>query len=140
MRVKRDARLDLLARVELFAGCNLRQLIRIASLSTEITLPAGEVLFREGEPGREAFVLLDGTAAVSVGERAIAVLQPGAVFGDLGLVEHQRRLATVTATSPISVLVLTPQELSALLESVPAVATRVRLSAEARRRALELAS
>ncbi len=126
MKAKHDARLERLAHVELFAGCDHRQLVRIAALSNEITLPAGTVACREGTSAQEAFVLLDGNAVVSVGGQIIAVLRPGEVFGEVSLLESVPRVATVTAASDLSVLVLTRRELSAVLDEIPAVAARVR--------------
>ncbi len=137
---KRDARIDLLAGLEIFARCDRKQLAAIAALSTQVTLPAGTVLCRRGELGREAFVLVEGTVAVSVGDEAIAVLRPGAVFGEMSLLENKPRVANVTATDQVSVLVLTGRELASMLDEAPAVAAQVYATLGARKHDLTLSA
>lgn len=137
---KRDARIDLLAGIDLFARLDRKQLERIAALSTQVTLPAGTVLCRRGELGREAFVLVEGTVAVSIEDEAIAVLRPGAVFGEMSLIERKPRVANVTATDQVSVLVLSPQELASVLHEVPSVAAHVYAQLGARKHDLTLSA
>lgn len=140
MFLKRDARLDLLADLDIFARCDRRQLARIAALSTQVTLPAGSVLCRRGEYGREAFILVEGTVAVSIADTAIAVLRPGAVFGEMSLLDGNRRVANVTATDQVSVLVLSRQELITVLDEAPAVAAQVYATLGARKHDLALSA
>jgi len=137
---KRDARIDLIADLDLFAKCDRKQLATIVSLSTQVTLPAGSVLCRRGERGREAFVLIEGSVAVSIEEEAIAVLRPGSVFGEMSLLDGEPRVANVTATSQVSVLVLTPLELASVLEAVPSVRARVFSTLGARKKDLALSA
>ncbi len=137
---KRDPRIDAIADLDLFAGLDRKQLATIASLSTEVRLPEGSVLCRRGERGREAFVLVEGSVAVSVEDQAVAVLGAGAVFGEMSLLDGTARVATVTATSPVSVLVLSPLELASLLELVPAVRQRIFRTLGARKKDLAAAA
>ena len=140
MFTKRDARIDAIADLEVFAGLDRKQLATIASLSTEVKLPAGSVLCRRGERGREAFVLVEGTVAVSVDDQAVAVLRPGAVFGEMSLLDGKPRVANVTATDEVSVLVLNPLELATLLERVPAVRSRIFATLGTRKKDLALSA
>jgi CRP-like cAMP-binding protein len=137
---KRDARIDAIENLELFAGLDRKQLATIASLSTQVTLPEGTVLCRRGERGREAFILLEGSVAVSVDDEAIAVLRPGTVFGEMSLLDGEPRVANVTATSQVSVLVLNTRELASLLDAVPSVAARVFSTLGARKHDLALSA
>jgi CRP-like cAMP-binding protein len=137
---KRDARIDANADLDLFAGLDRKQLATIASLSTPVTLPAGSVLCRRGERGREAFILIEGSVAVSIEDEAIAVLRPGSVFGEMSLLDGSPRVANVTATSQVTVLVLTNLELSSVLDAVPAVAARVYSTLGARKQDLALSA
>lgn len=136
MFAKRDVRIDTIADLDLFAGLDRKQLATIASLTTEVSLPEGSVLCRRGERGREAFVLVSGNVAVAVDDQAVAVLGPGAVFGEMSLIDGKPRVATVTSTSPVSVLVLSPLELTSLLEAVPAVRSRIFSTLGARKKDL----
>lgn len=140
MFTKRDARIDAIADLEIFAGLDRKQLATIASLSTQVSLPEGSVLCRRGERGREAFILVEGSVAVSVEDQAIAVLRPGAVFGEMSLLDGQPRVANITATTQVSVLVLNPLELASLLESVPAVRGRIFATLGARKKDLTAAA
>ncbi len=121
MHAKRDAHTNLLAGIDLFAACERKDLQRVAALTTETAAPAGRVLCREGEVGHEAFVIVDGTATVTVGDRQIDAVGPGEMFGEMALLDGGPRIATVTATSPMRLLVLTRPEFHAVLGEVPYV-------------------
>ena len=92
-----------LARVPLFAALPREQRLVIAQLATHLEAPAGEVLTREGEEGREFIILLDGEVEVTRGGQVIATLGPGSHFGEIALIAHGPRTATVTATTPVTV-------------------------------------
>jgi len=127
-----DAYLDHLARVPMFSACGADELRAVARRSTDVTFAAGEVLVREGEPGYEAFVIVDGAVRVERGGEEIAVLGPGDFFGELALLDRSPRTATVTTIAPTEAVVLTLQEFDALLEEAPSI-TRKLLQGLARR-------
>ncbi len=132
--VGKNGYLDHLASVPLFAACSRKELQRIARASDQTDLEAGRVLTRQGETGRECFVIVEGEAKVERNGRKIATLGPGSCIGELSLLDKGPRTATVTALSPLTVLVLGPREFSGVLEEVPglshkllaALATKVR--------------
>jgi CRP-like cAMP-binding protein len=66
-------------------------------------LEAGQMLVRQGDPGNELFLLLDGLLSVEVDGRAVAEVAPGAVLGELALLRRGRRQATLLATTPCKV-------------------------------------
>lgn len=134
---QRDVRLDLLAGIDLFHGLSRRDLLTVASLTTQLTLPEGKVVCREGTRALEAFILVEGTVTVSSEGKPVAVLRPGSVFGEMAMLENQPRNATVIATSQISVLVMTRQELLALLDLLPALGRQIRGTAVERKAELE---
>ena len=131
-RRRRDPKVERLARVQLFSTCSKRDLSRIAALAEEIEVPAGRVLMRQGDPGREAFVIADGRAKATIRGKGSAKLGPGECFGEMALLHSAPRSATVTAESDMRLLVLGSREFSELVESVPVVGRRV-LSALAER-------
>jgi len=114
-----------LERVPLFGHCSAKELRAIAQLGDEVDLREGKVLTKEGERGREFFVLLSGTADVTKDGAFVRQLIPGDFFGEIALVSKQPRTATVTATTPVEVLVITDQAFGALLGRMPLVATHV---------------
>jgi CRP-like cAMP-binding protein len=121
MRLHRDAKVVQISKVPLFARCSKRELQELASAADEIDLPEGKVLTREGDRGREFFVLLDGTAEVRRGGELIRTLDAGDFLGEIALVSKLPRTATVTTTSPVQALVITDQAFSALLGHVPSL-------------------
>lgn len=125
MRSKKQRKNEALSNVILFSGCDSKEIAQIASLTTEIEVPAGKVLAKEGEPGREFYVILDGKADVEIGGSQVATLGPGDFFGEMALLDQGPRAATVKATSDMEVAVLDPREFVSLIEEHPAVARKV---------------
>jgi CRP-like cAMP-binding protein len=121
----KDAKVELLSNVPLFASCSKRDLRRIAALVDEIDVPEGRVLTRQGEPGWECFVIAEGQAKVTVRGSGTASLGAGDVVGEMSLLDQGPRSATVTANSDMHLLVLTSRSFSALINQVPLVARRI---------------
>ncbi len=117
--------LDHLAAVPLFAACNRRDLQRIARASDETTVPAGKELTKQGETGRECFVIVEGEAKIVRNGRKIATVGTGACIGELSLLDKGPRTATVVAESPMTLLVLGPREFSAVLDEVPGLSRKL---------------
>jgi CRP/FNR family transcriptional regulator, cyclic AMP receptor protein len=117
--VRRDAKVELISHVPLFERCSKRELTAIASLADQVELPEGRVLAREGELGREFFVLTEGTAEVTRGRRRLATLGAGDFFGEIALVSNVPRTATVRTLSPVRALVVTSRDFWTLLDESP---------------------
>lgn len=130
--LRKNAKIELIAKVPLFAGLTKPQLARIASIADEIDLRKGKILTREGDRGREFFVLLEGEAEVRRKGRKLATRRAGEFFGEIALVSDVPRVATVTATTPVRALVIRDTEFRALLHATPEIALKV-LSAVAER-------
>jgi CRP-like cAMP-binding protein len=114
-----------LAEVPLFEGLSRQQLRRISSLMTRIDRPAGEVLTREGEHGCEFFIVLEGEVEVRQADRVIATRRPGDYVGEIALLDKRPRTATVVATTPVSVEVLSRREFVSLLAEVPELTEQI---------------
>ena len=125
MALGRNAKIELLKSVPLFAGCSKSELRELAMTADEIDLRDGHVLTKEGRPGREFFVLVDGTARVAQKGRTIADLGAGDWFGEIALLTDAPRTATVTATSPVDVLVITDRSFRRVVETMPSIALKV---------------
>jgi CRP/FNR family cyclic AMP-dependent transcriptional regulator len=121
----RNAKIELLKRVPLFAGCSRAELRELALVADEIDLREGRTLVREGRPGREFFVLIEGTVRVTKGGRKLSELGAGDWFGEIALLTDIPRTATVTATSPIRVLVITDRAFRQVVELMPTIALKV---------------
>ncbi len=138
MRLGRDAKVDLLKSVPLFAGCSKTELRRLASTADEIDVREGYVLMREGRPGREFFVLVEGSVQVTRNDRKLSELGPGDWFGEIALLTKVPRTASVVATSAVRALVVTDRAFRQLVETMPSIAIKVlaslgdRLAADAK--------
>jgi CRP/FNR family transcriptional regulator, cyclic AMP receptor protein len=132
VRLRKDAKTDLISKVPLFAHCSKRELALVAGIADEIDLPEGKELTREGAPAREFFVLVDGAADVLKKGKRINTLKGGDFFGEIALVHDSPRTATVKASSPVRALVVTERNFKRLLEESPEIQRKV-LSALAER-------
>ena len=123
--LRRDAKVELLKKVPLFADCSKAELRELAKSADELDLREGTVLTREGRPGREFFVLIDGTVKVTKDGKKVAELKGGDWLGEIALLTDKPRTATVTATSTVDVLVITDRRFRNVVESMPSIAIKV---------------
>jgi CRP/FNR family transcriptional regulator, cyclic AMP receptor protein len=107
--------------VPLFAGMGKKERRVLASRADEIDIPEGKTLAKEGDFAYEFFVIEKGTAEVTHGDERLAELGPGDFFGEVGVLASERRVATVTATSAMELIVLTGQALRAIDREYPHV-------------------
>jgi CRP/FNR family transcriptional regulator, cyclic AMP receptor protein len=123
--LRRDAKIELLKAVPLFAGCSKKELGEIALAADEIDVEAGKVLTREGDSAREFFVIVEGAADVRRKGRKVATMDSGDFFGEIALVSSRPRTATVTATAPGRLLVVTDRAFQQLLQKMPSLQLKV---------------
>ena len=122
---RRDAFIDHLQQVPLFAACSRKDLQLVARRAEDVRVSAGKTLVSEGETGHEFFVILDGTAKVSRQGRKIATIGSGGAFGELALLEKAPRNATVTAETDMELVVLGQREFAGLIDEVPGFARKL---------------
>ncbi len=125
LRLRRSQKIDLFRRTALFSACSNAELGRVASLTTEHSVAAGQVLTRRGEPGLEFFVIVEGEARTSRKGAELGRLGPGSFFGELALLDGGERTADVVAETDMRLLVLSRGEFSSLYTSVPSVAVKI---------------
>ena len=123
--MSRKSYLDELASVPLFSLCSKKELQAVAKATDEMELPAGRVLCEQGSTGREAFIILEGTAVVTRNDQQVAIAGPGTCVGELALLDHGPRTATVTAQTDLRVLVLGVREFAAILDDAPTIARKL---------------
>jgi CRP/FNR family cyclic AMP-dependent transcriptional regulator len=138
-RLRKDEKVDLLAKLPLFDSCTRRDLGEIASMMVEAERPAGSVLTREGKDGGLMFVLVDGEAEVlaGTGSRVIGRLGAGEVVGELSLIDGQGRSATVRASTPVRLLELTSEDFYRLAHRSPKFVLALLRSLSARVREMD---
>jgi CRP-like cAMP-binding protein len=127
---------DRLQGVDLLRNCTHAQLREVARLAERIQVGEGEVLAREGRIGRELFLILSGSVAVTQMGRRVNALGPGDFFGELAAMDPGPRNATVTALTNLDVLIIGPRELSAM-SAIPGFREALFRSMAQRLRAVE---
>jgi CRP/FNR family transcriptional regulator, cyclic AMP receptor protein len=110
-----------LRRSPLFEGLAKKQLMMLARLTDDLDVPAGSVLCREGERGREFFVIIEGEAEVTRGGKHLATIGSGEFFGEIALLERVVRTATVMATTPLSFFVINDSAFDSVLATDPSI-------------------
>ena len=127
-----ESKVEALRRAPLFEGLSRRELVQLARVSEDVEVPPGKVLCREGETGQEFFVIIDGNVEVTRRGKRLATRGGGEFFGEIALLEPIRRMATVTAKTPLRCFVLTRKHFRQLVNENPSVERKV-LRALARR-------
>lgn len=105
----------MLRTLSLFAGLSDADLRQVDALTCDVDVAPGTVLTKQGQVGREVFVVVSGIADVSIDRRTVARVGPGEPIGEMALLESVPRSATVTALTPMRVLVLDPGQFAELL-------------------------
>jgi CRP-like cAMP-binding protein len=124
--LRKDAKMELLRKVTLFAGCTKKELAQIALIADEIDFPSGKTLITQGQPGRQFFVVIEGDVKVTKNGRKLPPARGGSeFFGEISLVSGSPATATVTTVEPTRALVIAPQHFRALLDRSPAIQRRV---------------
>ena len=127
---------DRLSSLSLFGSLSKRECRQIAQYADELELAEGTQLVREGEFAYEFFVIEDGTAEVMRAGEHVADLGPGDFMGEMGLVAHVRRNASVVARSPMRCVVMSGQDFRTMERQLPDVAQRIQSVVEERSQAL----
>jgi CRP/FNR family cyclic AMP-dependent transcriptional regulator len=122
---RRDAFVDHLAQVPLFSACSKKDLQLVAKRAEDVKVDAGKRLVTEGDTGTEFFVVIDGKSSVSKRGQKVAELGPGGFFGELALLDKAPRNATVTAETPMELVVLGQREFAGLIDDVPEFAHKL---------------
>ncbi len=121
-----------LAKVEFFGGLSKRELEQLAQWTDRVSVSQGHELAREGEFAHEFFLIEDGIADVLQDGEKIATLGPGDFFGEIGLLETERRTASVVAASDMQLIVMFQREFKQMEREMPNVAERIRSAIRAR--------
>ncbi len=123
--VGRLQRARVLADVPLFARCSRREIADIAGIAAEREFAPGEELTREGEPGSSFYVLLDGTVEISRAGENLGTRSRGDFFGEIALLAHSARTASIRTTSPARALVIPARAFRALIGRQPELQLKV---------------
>ena len=118
--------------IPLFASLSDAERAKVARWADEVEVEEGKHLVDEGRFAYEFFVIEEGSAAVRHGDEVVAELGPGDFFGEIALIEHVRRTASVVATSPMRAVVMFGRDFRSMETEMPAVADRIKQAVEER--------
>jgi CRP/FNR family transcriptional regulator, cyclic AMP receptor protein len=121
--------------ISLFKDIPDDALREIATFADEISVEEGTHLVEEGDYSYEFMAIEEGRAEVLRDGQHVADLQPGDFFGEMGLMDKDRRNATVLARSPMRLITLTGWDLKRMEKSMPQAVEQIRSTIEHRRQA-----
>ncbi|MEO8476685.1 MAG: cyclic nucleotide-binding domain-containing protein [Actinomycetota bacterium] len=111
--------------ISLFAKLSKKERERVSRWADEIEVPAGTHLMDQGRLAHEFFVLVEGTVEIRKDGEHLANLQPDDFFGEIALVDHDRRTASVVATTPVRAIVMHAREFGAMRTEMPTVCAQI---------------
>jgi len=111
--------------IPLFRDLSRKERDQVARWTDEVDVPEGYRLVEQGRFPHEFFVIVSGTVAVTKNGEHLADLGPGDFFGEIAIVEHERRTATVVATSPLTAIVMLGRDFETMADAMPHVAERI---------------
>jgi CRP/FNR family cyclic AMP-dependent transcriptional regulator len=123
--------------IPLFSSCSQKELEKIAKAGDEVSMPAGSLIVDQGQMGREAFVVLEGSVTVKRNGKKITTLGPGSIVGELSLLDHGPRTATVVCDTDCLFLLLSQRTFLGVVDDVPALAHKLLASLATRIRDLD---
>ncbi len=115
------ATIDVLRNLPIFSGLSTDELERVSELCEEKTYASGDYIFREGEPGNRLFIVIEGEVRISrqipgAGEEALAVLKPGAMFGEMAVFARSERSTDAISHGGTRVITISRAEFEMLLD------------------------
>lgn len=111
--------------VPLFGDLSRREREHVARRADEVEVPAGYQLLEEGRFPHEFFLILEGTVEVTKDGAHLTDLGPGDFFGEIAIVEHERRTASVVTTTPVRAVVMHSRDFEAIQNELPEVAQKI---------------
>jgi CRP/FNR family transcriptional regulator, cyclic AMP receptor protein len=135
-----DEKLALIKSVPMFASCRDREIERIGMLAEEVDLPAGRVLFSQGDSASELFIVVSGQVRVERDGATLAMRGPGEFFGEIALVSEGTRTATATCETDCRLLVLVRRDFHSLMDEFPELKMQVLETLARRVRTLDTTS
>jgi CRP/FNR family cyclic AMP-dependent transcriptional regulator len=123
--VTKKERLERLGSVRLFEGLSKTDLKHVNEIAKIVQHSEGHTIISKGDPTAGFQLILDGQARVSRGGRTVARLGPGEFYGEMALIDQGARTATVTATTPMTVLAIAGWDFRPLVKSRPEMAWKL---------------
>ena len=112
---------DLLRNVAIFKDLDAGELARVSEVCREQSFVPGEHIFREGEAGNRLYLIVEGDVRISrdvpgSGEEALAILKPGAMFGEMAVFDRSERSTDAIANGAVKVITISRSDFELLLD------------------------
>ena len=130
---------DSLRNISLFSECSAKELALVVKNSTERALKAGTIIMDQGQTGREAYVILEGSATIKRNGKKIGTAKAGTVVGELSLLDNGPRTAAVIADTDVTLLVISERALKGAIDNIPAISRKLLKALATRVRELDRA-
>jgi CRP-like cAMP-binding protein len=117
---------DKLAKLNRLEGLSDEDLATVVRAGRHVHLPADWSLIWEKTPADKAYLIVDGEVSVRKGGEEVTRLGPGDVIGEMAIVNHRLRSASVVSLTPLEVIHYTRESLEQLLQDVPAFGDALR--------------
>ena len=114
-----------LKRIPIFADVHDEDLTVITTFATTEEVPEGKTIVREGDYANAFMAIEEGTAKVTRDGEQVGELGPGDIFGEIGLIEKEKRTATVEATSRVRLIKIEHWELQRMKKKLPDVYQKI---------------
>lgn len=118
-------RLDVLRKIDLFQYCTYRELMAVHAMATERMAPADTTLFREGDKGRELFILLEGQVSIEKDNTQLVVVEAPGHFGEMSFIDEPTRSASARTLTDAHFLVIQRDQFLLLMKRDSELATKV---------------
>ena len=122
--------LNLLKQAAIFQDLDEGELTRVAEVCKDQEFTIGQHIFKEGEPGNRLFIIASGEVRISrtipgSGEEALAVLKPGATFGEMAIFDRSERSTDAIANTACKLITISRSDFELLLDFNRDIASRV---------------
>lgn len=111
--------------IPLFADLSRKERDAVAKWADEVDVPVGYHLLDQGRFPHEFFVITQGTVSVTKDGEHLTDLGPGDFCGEIAILEHERRTATVVATTPVTAIVMLARDFQTMAGEMPEVADQI---------------
>lgn len=116
---------EFLSRVPIFSNCTPEEISAIAAVAQESGFQTGQIIVTQGTPGQAFYLVLSGRVEIIRDGQSLGAFGPGDFFGEMSLLDHAPRSATIKALETSTCLMLSSWDFKALLEKHPSIAIKL---------------
>jgi CRP-like cAMP-binding protein len=116
---------EFLARVPIFSSCTPEEIAAIAAVAQESGFQPGQIIVTQGTPGQAFYLILSGRVEIVRDGQSLGAFGPGDFFGEMSLLDHAPRSATIKAIDQTLCMMLSSWDFKAVLEKYPSIAVKL---------------